>query len=98
MDGEGELIRKLIRLADGNPDALRHGLKGLGWPDAMANEQAQSMRLGLDPAGIEKQILRMSEQYPRTSPGSYETLLGVKYGRRPSPRQEYREKWDGPRR
>lgn len=96
MDPEGDLIRKLMQLADGNPEALRHGLKGLGWPDAMAFEQAQSMRLGLDPAGIESQILRMSKQYPRTSPGPYETLFGVQYGSKPSPRKEYRKKYDGP--
>lgn len=90
MDRDGELVRRL--LATGNPETLRTGLLSMGWPESMATEQASSMRLGLDPAGIEQQIARMASQYPRESPGPYETLLGVKYGRKPSPREEYRKK------
>jgi len=90
MDSEGNLIRQLIR--HGDPDVLRSGLRSMGWPDSVAFEQAQAMRLGLDPAGIEESIFRLSAQYPRASPGPYHTLLGVEYGRRPSPRAEYRKR------
>jgi hypothetical protein len=90
---EAEMIRMLIK--HGDPDVLRTGLLGMGWPNAVANEQAQSMRLGLDHSGIESAMQRLSDQYSRQSPGPYETLLGVEYGRKPSPRQMYREQMDG---
>lgn len=89
MDREGQIVRQLI--ATGDPDVLRSGLMSLGWPASVANEQAMSLRLGLDPAGIEKQVAVLRERYPRESPGPYETITGVRYGRRPSPRQAYRK-------
>lgn len=91
MDREGDLVRRL--LATGDPEILRTGLLSMGWPENMASEQAASLRLGLDPSGIEQQITGMALQYPRESPGQYETLLGVKYGRKPSPRQSYRKQY-----
>lgn len=93
MDREGELVRMLIQ--SGDPEILRSGLRGMGWPDAVAAEQAASMRLGLDQSGIESQIMRMSAEFPRESPGQYETMLGVKYGRKPSPRQQLRQLYEG---
>lgn len=86
---EAEMIRMLLQ--HGDPEVLRTGLLGMGWPNAVANEQAQAMRLGLSPQGIESGMQRLSEQYSRQSPGPYETLLGREYGRKPSPRQVYRE-------
>lgn len=89
MDSEGRIVRRL--LATGDPETLRTGLLSLGWPASVASEQAMSLRLGLDPAGIQTQIERLGEAYPVKSPGPYETLTGVRYGRRPSPRQTYRK-------
>lgn len=91
---EGDLIRMLIK--HGDPEVLRTGLLARGWPNAVANEQAQSMRLGLDPSGIEAQMARMAEQYPSASPGRYQTLLGADAGPRPSPRKVYREQMNNP--
>jgi len=93
MDKEGELVRRLI--ASGDPNVLRTGLLSMGWPEPMAAEQANSMRLGLDHGGIERQITDMAAQYPRESPGPYETLFGVRTGiKQPSPRQKYRKHYE----
>ena len=97
MDREGDLVRRLI--ANGDPDVLRTGLMSMGWPEPMAAEQANSLRLGLDPAGVERQINNMAAQYPRESPGPYETLFGVTTKiKRPSPRQNYRKQYEDRRR
>lgn len=88
------MIRMLIQ--QGDPEVLRTGLIGMGWPRGVAYEQASGLRLGLDPTGIETQIKALAKQYPRSSPGPYETMLGVPYGRKPSPRQVYRESMDNP--
>ena len=96
MDREGDLIRRLI--ANGDPDVLRTGLMSMGWPETMAAEQANSLRLGLDPSGVERQINNMAAQYPRKSPGAYETLFENPRMRRPSPRQEYRKQYEDRRR
>jgi hypothetical protein len=93
MDKEGELVRMLIQ--SGDPETLRRGLLGMGWPAAVADEQAASMRFGLNAGGIESQIMRMAKEFPRESPGQYETLLGVKFGRKPSPRQQLRHRYEG---
>lgn len=87
--GEHAIVRKLV--SHGDPEALRTGLLSLGWPAEVAHEQASSMRLGLEPAGIERQIMDLSKKYPTQSPGPYETILGNTYGKQPSPRQVYRQ-------
>ena len=96
MDREGDLVRRLI--ASGDPDVLRTGLLSMGWPEAMASEQAASLRLGLDPSGIERQIAGMASQYSRESPGPYETLFENPRNKRPSPRQQYRKQYEDRRR
>lgn len=85
---EHAIVRTLVE--NGDPDTLQTGLLSLGWPSQVAVEQANSMRLGLEPAGIERQIMDLARQYRRESPGPYETILGNKYGRKPSLRQTYR--------